>query len=229
MKEERDPLRSLYEEYANCSRCELHKHRKKTVFGSGNREADILIVTDSPTLVEDRLGHHNTSDVRWVLRAFRHALGKESMPLGAAAEVFFDKCFLTSATMCTRKMLVGDDAGDRVEPAWTHIRECNARLQETIYHVDPLVIVGAGKFAMMGLLGRSSNLPPRTGKVSAMTTIAVPGALSDSVHYSVIPTFDPHVAERRGDYDDPSGAVSAFTTALVGALQLTEYLREEDR
>lgn len=228
MNEGHDPLKLLYEEYRECTRCALSGHRKKVVFGSGNRDADVLIVMDSPTAVEDRLGHHNTTDIRWTLRAFKHATGQTEMPIGAAAEAFFDAFFLTSATMCTRKMLAGDNAGDVVEPGWTHIKKCRERLLTTIYEVDPLVIIGAGKFALTALLGRTKGLPARTGKVSGMFTVTVPGELME-VPYSVIPTHDPRVAERRGDYDDPAGAVSSFTTALVGAVKLVKYLKEEDR
>lgn len=228
MNEETDPLKLLYEDYRECKRCPLWEHRKNVVFGSGNRDADIIIVTDSPTLVEDRLGHHNTSDMRWTLNAFKHAIDRDTMPIGAAAELFFERCFVTSATLCTRKMVAGDDIGAAVEPSWTHVKKCRDRLLRTIYHVDPLVIVAAGKFAAQALAGKNKALPARNGKVSGMFTVVVPGELGD-ITYSAIPSYDPHVAERRGDYDDPTGAVSAFTTALTGAWKLSTYLREEDK
>ena len=228
MNEETDPLKLLYDEYKECKRCPLSEHRKNIVFGSGNRDASILLVTDSPTLVEDRLGHHNTTDMRWTLRAFKHAIGRDSMPIGAVAELFFEKCFVTSATMCTRKMIAGDNIGQPVEPGWAHIKKCRDRLLRTIYEVDPLIIVAAGKFAVQALMGQSKALPARNGKVSGMFTVNVPGELGN-VTYSAIPSYDPHVAERRGDYDDETGAVSAFTTALTGAWRLLEYLEREDQ
>ena len=223
-----DPLRILYEEYQSCERCKLSETRRNIVFGSGNRNADILLITDTPTLKEESLGHHNTTDIRWVIKAFQHALGKQSMPLGAAAEMFFENVFITNAVMCCPTFPTGDRAGELTEPKWTLVRECRDRLFEVIYQVDPAVIISAGKYATQALVGRGSNLPRRSGKVSSLFTVEVPGE-AGSVFYSAIPTADPRVAERRGDYDDDNGMVSSFTTALKGAWELKTYLEGEDR
>ena len=226
-----DPLKILYEEYKTCDRCKLSKTRKNIVFGSGNRSADILLVTDTPTLKEESLGHHNTTDIRWLVRAFQHAISDGSTApatIGAAAEMFFSNVFVTNAVMCCPTFPAGDRAGELTEPGWTQVKKCRERLLEVIYQVDPNIIVSAGSHATAALLGRSSKLPRRNGKVSEMFTVEVPGE-AGSVFYSAIPTADPRVAERRGDYDDNNGLVSAFTTALKGAWDLNTYLEQEDK
>jgi uracil-DNA glycosylase family 4 len=223
-----DPLKILYEEYTACERCKLSKTRKNIVFGSGNRDAQILLVTDTPTLKEESLTHHNTTDIRWAVKAFQHALGSQGIPIGAAAEMFFENIFVTNAVMCCPTFPQGDREGELTEPGWAHVKMCRDRLLEVIYEVDPNIIIAAGKYATQALIGRASKLPRRNGKVSQMFTVEVPGE-AGSVFYSVIPTADPHVAERRGDYDDANGLVSAFTTALKGAWDLNEYLEQEDR
>lgn len=223
-----DALKILYEEYQNCDRCKLSQTRKNVVFGSGNRDADILLVTDTPTLKEESLQHHNTTDIRWVIKAFQHAVDKQSMPVGAAAEMFFNNVFMTNAVMCCPTFPAGDRAGELTEPGWTQVKKCRDRLLEVIYEVDPHIIISAGKFATQALIGRSSKLPRRNGKVSELFQVEVPGE-AGSVFYSAIPTSDPRVAERRGDYDDTNGLVSAFTTALKGAWDLSHYLNKEDQ
>jgi uracil-DNA glycosylase family 4 len=228
MNVEIDPLRVLYDEYRECTRCKLSETRQRVVFGSGNPEASILLITDTPTLKEEQLGHHNTTDIRWVIKAFKHALGKNDMPIGAAAELFFNNVFMTNAVMCCPTIPLGDKAGELTEPSWSLVKKCRDRLLTVIYEVDPLVIVAAGKYAVQALVGRSAKLPTRGGRVSDMRTVFVPGECGD-VGYSFIPTADPRVAERRGDYDDPTGTVSSFTNALAGAWQLKEYLENEDR
>lgn len=223
-----DPLKILYEEYKTCDRCKLSKTRKNIVFGSGNRDAQILLVTDTPTLKEESLTHHNTTDIRWTIKAFQHAIDKTRMPVGAAAEMFFDNVFVTNAVMCCPTFPVGDRAGELTEPGWTQVKKCRDRLLEVIYEVDPNIIISAGKFATQALIGRASKLPRRNGRVSELFTVEVPGE-AGSVFYSAIPTSDPRVAERRGDYDDPNGLVSSFTTALKGAWMLNTYLEQEDQ
>lgn len=222
-----DALTILYEEYKNCDRCKLSETRKKIVFGSGNRDAPILLITDTPTLKEESLGHHNTTDVRWILKAFQHATNKQSIPIGAAAEMFFDATFVTNAVMCCPTFAVGDRAGELTEPGWTQVKKCRDRLLRVIYEVDPHIIVSAGKYATQALVGRASKLPRRNGKVSSLFTVEVPGEFGP-VYYSAIPTADPRIAERRGDYDDQNGLVSAFTTALKGAWDIKNYLEGED-
>jgi uracil-DNA glycosylase family 4 len=223
-----DPLQILYEEYQNCDRCKLSKTRKNIVFGSGNREANILLVTDTPTLKEESLRHHNTTDIRWIIKAFQHAIGKQDMPVGAAAEMFFNNVFMTNAVMCCPTFPAGDREGELTEPGWTQVKKCRDRLMEVIYDVDPHVIISAGKFATQALIGRASKLPRRNGKMSELFSVEVPGE-AGSVFYSAIPTADPRVAERRGDYDDAGGLVSSFTTALKGAWDLSHYIEQEDR
>lgn len=220
-------LTILYEEYKNCDRCKLSETRKKIVFGSGNRDAPILLITDTPTLKEESLGHHNTTDVRWIVKAFQHATSKQSIPIGAAAEMLFDATFITNAVMCCPTFAAGDRAGELTEPGWTQVKKCRDRLLRVIYEVDPHIIVSAGKYATQALVGRASKLPRRNGKVSSLFTVEVPGEFGP-VYYSAIPTADPRIAERRGDYDDQNGLVSAFTTALKGAWDIKNYLEGED-
>jgi uracil-DNA glycosylase family 4 len=223
-----DPLKILYEEYKDCERCKISKTRRNIVFGSGNREANILLITDTPTLKEESLGHHNTTDIRWTIKAFQHAIGQQNMPIGAAAELFFDNVFMTNAVMCCPTFPSGEHAGEPTEPGWTEVKKCRDRLLEVIYQVDPNIIISAGKYATQALVGRASKLPRRNGKVSELFTVEVPGE-AGSVYYSALPSADPRVAERRGDYDDENGTVSAFTTALKGAWELNKYLEEEDQ
>ena len=40
----------------NCKRCNLSYHRKQVVIGSGNKQANILVVGEAPGLIEDKTG-----------------------------------------------------------------------------------------------------------------------------------------------------------------------------
>ena len=51
-----DTWEQLYSECANCTACELSKTRTNCVFGTGNREADILFIGEAPGDNEDKTG-----------------------------------------------------------------------------------------------------------------------------------------------------------------------------
>lgn len=47
---------ALEAQVSDCKKCELHKSRTQTVFGTGNRDADWLIIGEAPGADEDRQG-----------------------------------------------------------------------------------------------------------------------------------------------------------------------------
>ena len=51
-----DSWEQLYSDCVNCNACELSKTRTNCVFGTGNREADILFVGEAPGDNEDKTG-----------------------------------------------------------------------------------------------------------------------------------------------------------------------------
>jgi len=222
-----NPTVLLLSEYRDCQRCKLSECRNRVVRGSGNPRAKVFVVVDTPSEAEDRVGHYNTADIRWLINLFRQAL-RLDMPIAAAAEKFFSEAFITSAVMCRPSILVGDKAGDARDPKWSEIKACRERLLQQIYHVDPHIIVGCGKFALQALCGTSSAPSAKTGKLNEMITISVPGEFSD-VPYSVIPAPDLQAARRRGDYDDPNGTVAALGNALGAAWAVRDALEAEDR
>lgn len=227
MKQESQTLRQVYDAALTCSACALAQCRSRVVFGSGNPQAKILIVVDSPTEAEDRVGHFNTADVRWLLRLYAQT-NKLTQPMGAIAEKFFAEAFITPAVMCRPSILVGDKAGDARDPKWSEIKACRDRLVQQIYHIDPHIIVGCGKFALSALCGVATPPSVRTGKLGDLLTISVPGECGP-VQYSVIPAPDPQVARRRGDYDDPNGVVASLGAALASAWAVRDALEQEDK
>ncbi len=51
-----DSWEKLYEECSSCEACELSKTRTNCVFGTGNKEADILFIGEAPGDNEDKTG-----------------------------------------------------------------------------------------------------------------------------------------------------------------------------
>lgn len=226
MKQENPALRQVYDSTRDCKDCALAACRSRIVFGSGNPRAKVLIVVDAPSEAEDRVGHFNTADIRWLVRLFAQAT-RLDMPMAAVAEKFFSEAFIVPAVMCRPSILVGDKAGEPRDPKWSEVKACRDRLIKTIYHVDPHVIVGCGKFALMALCGSASPPSAKTGRLGEMFAVGIPGEFYE-VPYSVIPAPDPQVARRRGDYDDRNGVVAALGNALGAAWSIRDALELED-
>lgn len=227
MRHETTELQQLYDAWKGCERCDISAYRERVVFGTGNPDADILFVSDAPTPTEERLGEHNTSDLRWLMRVHRHAVMDKDTSLYEVTKTFFASTFLTSSVLCCPRYPKGDLAGQAKAPEWAQVKACRDRLLKTIYAVDPHIIIAAGAFALQALTGRNKHLPTRSGKLSEMFTVEVEGELGP-VYYSAIPAPDPHIAERRGDYDDPNGRVASLSCAISGAWELVRHLANED-
>jgi uracil-DNA glycosylase family 4 len=222
MKSKNEGLRVIYDEFKDCSACGISKYRDRVVVGTGNVHASILIVTDYPTPSEERVGHHNTSDIRFLVRAFKHAIKSKS-----ENDQLLSNVFITNAVSCCPRISAGDLSGEPKSPSWPEIRTCRTRLLRTIYAVDPHIVIAAGKYACMGLLGRNKDLPTRDGRLASMFHFEVPGELL-TLTYGAVPTVDPHVAQRSGDYDDPNGKVASLVSALKGAWEISSYIESED-
>jgi uracil-DNA glycosylase len=223
-------LNRLLEAAVGCTACELSACRQSVVFGNGNPNADILIVKDSPTELEDRCGTLLTPDLKFLVECYKRA-SKHKGTLDAAAEAMLNRCFITSAVICrgahTQGELYGQDR--TIKPK--EYTACKSRLQQTAYAVDPLVIIALGSKAMKSLESKTRKThEPKikySGRRADITTVEIPGVVGD-VPYTVIPAADLAGAQRAGDYDYEAGLVLSIVRAIETALSLTDLLRKED-
>ena len=51
-----DKLEILREQVSGCEKCELHRQRNNIVFGDGNPEAEIMLISEGPGYHEDMQG-----------------------------------------------------------------------------------------------------------------------------------------------------------------------------
>ena len=163
--------------WLGCRRCELSTTRHSVVLGVGNPNADIFICGESPGPDEDKVGSPfigrsgKLLDIRFLNRL-----------QWSREQIFIDN-------------LVGcwpmqeDEAGSTStrKPTGVEIRACQDRIWETIYRVDPLVIVALGGVALKGLTGVDERMKTAHG---GLFMAKVPGFYK-SVTYPVFPTYHP--------------------------------------
>ena len=131
---------------SGCKKCPLHESRTQTVFGSGNRDADWLIVGEAPGGDEDRQGE-----------PFVGRAGKLLTEMLLAAGFQRDDVYIANILKC-RPPANRDPAPDEVAC-------CHVYLQQQIALIQPQMILAVGRIAANKLLQTDSQLGRMRGKV----------------------------------------------------------------
>ena len=195
------------------------------MFGTGNPNAKILIVTDPPSSSQDKAGTHATRDVRWLTSMFKKVTKGRSKSLEASAEQLFSRVFIVSATMCLPIHIDGEHAGQERAPSYREIKACSPRLAETIYAVDPLLIICFGSHARAAVFAKRTGLDT---KAERLEYVDIPGKFGIDVRYSVLLAPSLSVAEDAGDYHYKNGKTAAVQRALTKAFTLVDAVMKED-
>lgn len=220
-----ETVTAVWRKYKDCAACSLAATRNSVVFGTGSPSADVLIVKDAPTNAEDRKGSHMTMDLQWLVKVYKNAFNSRAS-IETVAEKMLARTFVVSATMCAGIHTQGDLAGSHRKVSDAEVKACRPRLVDTIYAVDPHIIIAYGNRASRALFGAKTGID-RTG--GALTTLEVPGVFGGTITYPVIVAPDLADAERAGDYAYENGKVASVGRALRRAFELADALNNEDQ
>jgi uracil-DNA glycosylase family 4 len=136
-------LGQLHDDWTACERCGLCSppkyKRHNVVFGEGNPDAHILIVTPPPGEKDDLTGHPQdpTSGAGEVLNKFLEGLNSDR-----------DEVFITPVVGCRPMKETG--YGNR-SPSKEELAACRPRLDQIIEVIDPYVVIllGADAFKVL--------------------------------------------------------------------------------
>lgn len=196
-------LRALNDEYKKCSRCpRLCASRTQPVFGTGSVTADIVYVGGAPAAEEDVEGLPFVGPAGRLLLQLFEKVWPTDDEIDAIRQVddndaYFDmlsdymmrRIFLTNAVLCRPE-------DDRV-PSATELKECRDRLHQTIYAIDPILIIAGGKTAASHLVGKNVNILEKRGELMDIT-ITSPST-DREVRYAMLPVLDCGFLLRKGD------------------------------
>ncbi len=118
---------------AECQACTLHSTRSNTVFGVGEREADLMIIGEAPGAEEDRKGEPFVGRAGQLLNAMLHAIGLSRKQV-----------FIANILKCR-------PPGNR-DPRSDEVLKCEPYLMRQVALVKPRVILAAGRVAAQNLL-----------------------------------------------------------------------------
>jgi len=140
---------ALQAEVANCKKCTLCETRTQTVFGTGNKNADWLLIGEAPGQHEDEQGKPFVGNAGHLLTEMIRAMG-----------LMREEVFITNIIKC-RPPRNRDPHADEVE-------SCNDYLQRQLAIIQPKIILAVGRIAAQTLLNTDLPLARLRGKVHSL-------------------------------------------------------------
>lgn len=130
---------------ATCTRCELHKTRTQTVFGTGSHAARLLIIGEAPGAEEDRQGEPFVGRAGKLLNEMLRAIG------------------LQRETVYIANILKCRPPNNR-DPRPEEVVSCEPWLKGQIELLQPRVILAVGRIAAQNLLKRDERIGAMRGR-----------------------------------------------------------------
>lgn len=140
---------------AACKRCELHKTRTQTVFGTGHQQAHCMIIGEAPGAEEDRQG-----------LPFVGKSGKLLTNMLAAIDIAREDIYIANILKCRPP--------NNRDPKPEEATSCRGYLERQIALIQPMLILVVGRIAAHNLLQTTTPLGRLRGSVHTLPNSTVP-------------------------------------------------------
>jgi uracil-DNA glycosylase family 4 len=137
---------SLQAEVRGCTRCGLAGSRTQTVFGVGNRTAELLVIGEAPGADEDAQGEPFVGRAGQLLNSMLRALGSPR-----------DSVYIANILKCR-------PPGNR-DPSPEEVACCLPYLRRQIQLVGPRLLLAVGRIAAQNLLATDTPIGKLRGRV----------------------------------------------------------------
>lgn len=141
-----DNWEELEESIKNCSKCKLCNGRRNIVFGTGNKEADLMLIGEGPGADEDIQG------IPFVGKAGQ-LMNKAFIGLGIKRE----EVYIANIVKCRPP--------NNRDPEPDEAMACINYLRNQVILVKPKVIVLLGRIALTNILGEEYKITASRGKI----------------------------------------------------------------
>jgi uracil-DNA glycosylase len=132
-------LYRLSQRYANCQKCGLSRNRKNLVYGSGNVEADLMLIGEGPGETENKTGNVFVGPAGKLLDKQLHAIN------------------LTRQDIYIANIVKCQPPGNR-DPQASEIEACMPYLVEQIEIIKPQIILLLGRVAAHSILQTTGSI-----------------------------------------------------------------------
>lgn len=150
-----DDWETLAQTVSQCQRCDLYKTRTQTVFGVGNRQAELLIIGEAPGADEDRQGEPFVGRAGQLLNEMLKAIGLQRQQV-----------YIANILKCRPP--------NNRDPKPEEAAECSAYLYRQIALIQPKLILALGRIAAQRLLKTDTSLGRLRGKIHQQPETGVP-------------------------------------------------------
>jgi DNA polymerase len=140
---------------SGCTLCALHAGRTRTVFGVGNRRADLLVVGEAPGAEEDRRGEPFVGRAGKLLDAMLGALRYDR-----------SQVYIANVVKCRPP--------ENRDPQADEAASCAPYLDRQIELLQPRVILAVGRVAAQRLLADDAPVGRLRGKVHRYGAAGIP-------------------------------------------------------
>jgi uracil-DNA glycosylase family 4 len=137
---------SLRTAVASCTACGLEKTRTQTVFGVGNRNAELMIVGEAPGFNEDKQGEPFVGRAGQLLTAMLQAIGMER-----------ETVYIANILKCRPP--------NNRDPLPEEVNLCTGFLQKQIALIQPKLLLAVGRIAAQYLLESKATLGNLRGRM----------------------------------------------------------------
>lgn len=144
----------LEAEVAGCTRCVLHETRSRTVFGTGDRHAEWMVIGEAPGADEDRQGEPFVGRAGQLLNEVLLAAGFRR-----------EQVYIANILKCR-------PPGNR-NPLPGEIASCQGYLQRQIRLVQPKIILAVGGIAANSLLQTEARVGELRGRLHHLDEVPV--------------------------------------------------------
>lgn len=135
----------LEESIKGCKKCKLCMNRTNIVFGTGNKQADVMFIGEGPGADEDRLGEPFVGKAGQLMNKALQAL-----------DIDRDKLYITNIVKCRPPQ-------NRV-PEQDEAEACLNYLRNQVILVNPKIIVLLGSTALKNICGQEYGITASRGK-----------------------------------------------------------------
>ena len=135
----------LEESIKGCKKCKLCMNRTNIVFGTGNKQADVMFIGEGPGADEDRLGEPFVGKAGQLMNKALQAL-----------DIDRDKLYITNIVKCRPPQ-------NRV-PEQDEAEACLNYLRNQVILVKPKIIVLLGSTAFKNICGQEYGITASRGK-----------------------------------------------------------------
>lgn len=145
----------LVQTVSQCQRCELYKTRTQTVFGVGNRQAELMLIGEAPGAEEDRQGEPFVGRAGQLLNEMLKSIGLSRQQV-----------YIANILKCRPP--------NNRDPKPEEAAECAEYLYQQIQLIKPKLILALGRISAQRLLKTDTALARLRGKVHQHLETGVP-------------------------------------------------------